>query len=334
MTISRLQQEGIFNKNQTLSLPLLPRRIAIISVETSKGYSDFMKVLLGNEWGYGFFHMLFPAFLQGEKAVPSIMAQLKRIQKVIHHFDVVAIIRGGGGEVGLTCYNNYELSRAIATYPIPVLTGIGHSTNETVSEMVAFKNAITPTELADFLIQQYHNYSVPLQEFEQAVVAGAWRIIRENRTELFNQARYLNSVTKNMLLGNRNALAFASRTLLQDSRKVFVVGKTNIRMLSRQVSRAAISNLVLHKRRIEELRLLMTGSVSYLVRKRRMDLENVEKLIEVLSPHHVLKRGYSITSANGKLVTSISEVKPGEILITTLADGSISSTVQSKTINQ
>ena len=151
-TLKRLQKEGILNANQRLSFPLLPQRIAIVSADTSKGLSDFMKVLDNNPWGYRFFSMLFPAYLQGDVAVASIVEQLKKIEKVKHHFDVVVIVRGGGAEVGMSCYNHYELCKAIATFPLPVLSGIGHSTNLTVAEMVAFRNAITPTELADFLI--------------------------------------------------------------------------------------------------------------------------------------------------------------------------------------
>ncbi len=162
LTIERLKKERIFDQNKQLRLPMLPQRIAIISADTSKGLADFTKVIDGNPWGYKFFCMLFPALLQGDQASGQIVAQLDRISRVKHHFDVVAIIRGGGGDIGLSCYNNYELAKTIARFPIPVMTGIGHSTNETVSEMVAYTNAITPTELADFLIQQFHNFSVPV----------------------------------------------------------------------------------------------------------------------------------------------------------------------------
>ena len=122
-TIKKLQDEGIFNKNKTLKLPLLPQRIAVISVETSKGYADFLKVIDTNSWGYKFFHLLFPSLLQGEKAVEGIINQLRRIRKVRSHFDVVAIIRGGGGDIGLSCYNSFILAKEIALFPIPVITG-------------------------------------------------------------------------------------------------------------------------------------------------------------------------------------------------------------------
>lgn len=108
-TISQLRKLLLFEKNKRLLLAVLPQRIAIVSVETSKGYADFLNVLEKNAWGYRFFHHLFPTLLQGERAAASIMVQLKRIEKVKEHFDVVAIIRGGGGDIGLSCYNNFEL---------------------------------------------------------------------------------------------------------------------------------------------------------------------------------------------------------------------------------
>ncbi|MGJ1316412.1 exodeoxyribonuclease VII large subunit, partial [Sphingobacterium multivorum] len=161
-SIRKLKAEGIYESNKLLDFPVVPKRLAIISVETSKGLSDFYKIINQNPWGYRIESTLFPALLQGDKSVPSIINQLAIIAEKIDRYDVVAIIRGGGGEVGLSSYNNYLLARAIAIFPIPVLTGIGHSTNYTVSEMVAYKNAITPSELADFLIQKFHNFAIPV----------------------------------------------------------------------------------------------------------------------------------------------------------------------------
>ncbi|PZP49622.1 MAG: exodeoxyribonuclease VII large subunit, partial [Pseudopedobacter saltans] len=196
-SIVRLHAEGIFDRNKTLPIAQLPQRIAIISVETSKGYSDFLKVIDSNPFGYKFFHMLFPALLQGERSIPSIIRQLDLIKKVLHHFDLVAIIRGGGGDVGLSSYNNYDLAAAIATFPIPVITGIGHSTNETVSEIVSYKNAITPTELGDWLLQLFHNFSVPVQNAEKTIISESQQILFREERNLSQLLRLFKSVTSN-----------------------------------------------------------------------------------------------------------------------------------------
>jgi exodeoxyribonuclease VII large subunit len=329
LSIARLQAEGIFDQNKNLDFPLLPKRIAIISVESSKGYSDFMKIMNGNSWEYRFFSMLFPAFLQGDKAVPSIIYQLNRIKKVIAHFDVVAIIRGGGGDVGLTCYNDYELAKAIALYPVPVITGIGHSTNETVTEMVAFKNAITPTELADFLLQHYHEYSVPLQEAENILVQKAKRLIREQKTSLINLAKYLRSVTRSTISNDKQNIAFASKSLLQYSGNALLRSETSLNQFSRQVSGSA--NLWISRNRdaVAQQRNALAAGSRGLIKQRSRDIQNMEKVVNILSPLQVLKRGYSFTTVNGKLVTTINEIKKGDKIITTVADGSIAATVTS-----
>ena len=216
-TIKRLQTEGIFNKNKTLRLPLLPQRIAIISVETSKGYADFLKIIETNPWGYKFFHLLFPSLLQGEKAVDSIINQLKRIKKIKNHFDVVAIIRGGGGDIGLSCYNDYQLAKEISLFPIPVITGIGHATNETVSEMISFSNAITPTKLAEYLLQKFHNFSVPVQKAEEKINDKARRLISDEKTKFQSEVKLFRSVTDNILIQNRNEVKAQIQSLLHQS---------------------------------------------------------------------------------------------------------------------
>jgi Exonuclease VII, large subunit len=114
-TIEQLKAQNIFERNKQLVPALLIQRIAVISVETSKGYHDFTKIISENEWGYKFFLMLFPAILQGEAAINSITEQLNRIKKAQKHFDAVVIIRGGGGDIGLSSYDNFKLAKSCCT---------------------------------------------------------------------------------------------------------------------------------------------------------------------------------------------------------------------------
>ena len=106
-TLRKLEKEGLLNLNQKLYFPLLPKRVAIISADSSKGLSDFMEILKENEKSYFIFTHLFNAYVQGDVAVQSIISALSKIKKVKDHFDLVIIVRGGGAEVGMTCYNNY-----------------------------------------------------------------------------------------------------------------------------------------------------------------------------------------------------------------------------------
>jgi exodeoxyribonuclease VII large subunit len=271
--------------------------------------------------------MLFPSVLQGEKAAASMIYQLNRIEKLIHHFDAVAIIRGGGGDVGLTCYNNYELSKKIAKYPIPVLTGIGHSTNETVAELVAFKNAITPTELADFLLQQFHNFSVPVQEAENLLIDKSRRILTEQKLKLSNSAKYFRSVTSSMLLKNRHNILSAFKSIGQSAISRLKQDKQTIRQSVKDMERSCRQGFLSGRKDLTSLRSSLVSKTQILLKNKKLGIENMEKQVDIMSPARVLKRGYSITIVNGKALKNTEDIKSGDTIHTILENGTIDSTV-------
>ncbi len=307
-TIDKLRKENLFDKNKTLKLPLLPQRIAIISDTTSKGYADFLKIIETNARGYRFFHMLFPSLLQGGKAVPAMIHQLKRIQKVRKHFDAVAIIRGGGDDIGLSFLNNYLLAKEIAGFPIPVFTGIGHSTNETVSEMISFHNAITPTKLAEYFIQLFNNYYDPIERARELIIDKSRSLISEHTKQFKSETKLFQSVTRNMLQQNKNNLKIQVQSLLQQSIFRFRNEK---------------------QKHLQQYQKISSGTLNFL-KIRNGDLENVKKNIHNMSPENVLKRGYSITLLNGKSVKNAEDVMTGDILHTTLYQGTIKSIVENE----
>lgn len=286
-SIHRLQEEGLYDANKQLLFPTIPKRLAIISVETSKGLSDFYKIINNNPWRYRIETTLYPALLQGDKSIPSIIKQLAIIAERIDAYDAVAIIRGGGGEVGLSCYNNYLLAKAIAIFPIPVLTGIGHSTNETVSEMVAYKNAITPSELADFLIQQFHNFAIPLDHLQERLVAEAKELFDSERKDLQHFLQRLSWSSKNLLTNEKHHIALQNQRL----------------------------QLFSH----------------HFLKEQFAALANMSRLVKMADPTLLLKRGFSITKVNNKVVTDSKQVEAGDIIETTFAEGKVSSIVQQKT---
>ena len=326
-SLATLKKEGIFNRNRSLPFPLLPQRLAIISVQTSKGYADFNKMIQGNPWGYKFFHVLFPSLLQGERAVDSIRLQLDRIRKVAAHFDVVAIIRGGGGEVGLSCFNNYQLSKDIALFPLPVITGIGHATNETVAEMVAYRNAITPTELADFLLQKFHNFSVPVQKAQEILVSRSRRIIAEQRQSLRHTVRFFRSVTDNVLIRSHHYIQSFERDLLKQANAHVVRQKQVHTSLLERVR--SVSKSLCERREQEVLQhaQLIKRSVSSFLKQENIALTNISKTVTNMDPENVLKRGYSITRINGKAILSTEQVGDSDVLETIVSDGVIYSHV-------
>ncbi|WP_185212926.1 exodeoxyribonuclease VII large subunit [Sphingobacterium mizutaii] len=288
-SVKKLTEEGIFDANKRLPFPLIPKRLAIISVETSKGLSDFFKIINGNPWGYKIECTLFPALLQGDKSISSIIKQLEVIANKLEDFDAVAIIRGGGGDVGLSSYNNYFLSKAIAIFPIPVLTGIGHSTNETVSEMVAYKNAITPSELADFLLQKFHNFAIPVDNALERMLRAVRRSFEEENLKLKHIVSSISWNSKTLLLKDKAELNGLQAHLIRFSRQS--------------------------------------------IKENQAQLQHLERMLGIVNPIHILKRGFSIVRTDGKSVHKLDQVEIGSELEIQLEDGKIISKVINKESN-
>lgn len=356
-SLEKLQMEGLLEKNKTVAIPLLPKRIAIISVETSKGYIDFSQVIQGNEWGYQFFTMLFPAILQGDSAIKDIKYQLNRIKQVRKHFDVVAIIRGGGGDVGLSCYNDYSLAKAVAEFPLPVLSGIGHATNETVVEMVTCKNAITPTKLAEFLIQQFHNFSVPVKEATKIVKQYSQYTISNANQGLNQNSKLFKMLTMSSLANthkhlNQSAHLLSSAALSDVHEEVMKLNHDlqNFQHLAMAFMKIQKSQLhgfspVLKKsaeKVVSDLKMQITQAsgerlsdvVESHVKKQHSNIRQSEQLVNISDPVNILKRGFSITRVNGLSVNHVDQLNPGDVIETEYFSGVTSSTVTSKHIKK
>ncbi|RNI29440.1 exodeoxyribonuclease VII large subunit [Rufibacter immobilis] len=187
-TIARLQTEGLLDLNQKLALPPVPQRLAVISSPTAAGYQDFVSQLANNPFGYAFQLSLFEASVQGTEAVSSIKAALSRVTLRQQAFDAVVIIRGGGSQTDLLCFDHYELAATVAQMPLPVLTGIGHERDESITDLVAHTPLKTPTAVAAFLVDRLNEFEAAMESVFLAVreAASALAVAQERRITLLS----------------------------------------------------------------------------------------------------------------------------------------------------
>lgn len=301
-TIARLKQEGHFYRNSLLQMPLLPKRLAVISASTSKGYSDLMVTLNGNRYGYRFQVQLFHALLQGDGAVESIRKQLLAIKKMYSHFDAVLIIRGGGDEIGMACYDHYSLASEVACFPIPVISGIGHSTNETVVEMVSNINKITPTDVAHYLIGCFQTFDQRIHNAFQ-MLQLATKVILDTSKNHFNQVS--------------NHFARASQTFVNQEKQslgqtaMIIRDSVNSAVFNHRMAMGRFENILQaepsralqqHKISLFQHQKLLQLHNNLLLIKNSTLLENIEHKVKILDPKAVLKRGFTITRHEGKAI--------------------------------
>lgn len=161
LCIEQLQKDGVWDKNRGVEMPIVVERVAVISSATAAGYQDFM-----NELGRSIYRIkteLFEATMQGESCDESVVAALKAIVARKGDFDAIAIIRGGGSTSDLECFNSYVIASAVTQSPLPVLTGIGHDKDTSVTDMVAHTMLKTPTAVAQWINQRVTDFDGTLE---------------------------------------------------------------------------------------------------------------------------------------------------------------------------
>ena len=165
--IRQLKEEGVFDLQRELQLPLVTPRIAVISAEGAAGYGDFCRQLEENEYGFKFQVTLFPAVMQGEQVEHSLIAALEKIYD--YQFDCVVIIRGGGATADLSGFDTLALAENVAQFPLPIITGIGHDRDESILDMVSHTRVKTPTAAAALLIDRLASIWQRLENAQQRI---------------------------------------------------------------------------------------------------------------------------------------------------------------------
>lgn len=304
--IRQLKEEGVFTLNKELPFPALPRRIAVITSPTAAGYEDFMRQLEENERGFPFYTKLFPALMQGERTESSVIAALERIYRHQSLFDVVVMIRGGGATSDLNSFDSYLLAANCAQFPLPIITGIGHERDDTVVDMVAHTRMKTPTAVAEFLIACMEKEADELENLEGRLVS----LVSDTCSR---QKNYLQLLTTR----------FPSLVMSRIERD-----RSNVRTISGRLPVVASGLLTRQRSNLENIKLrLRNGSVTRLSDSTRF-IQLTEQFIKMASPEYILKRGYSLTLREGKIVKHAKDLRSGDALITRFMEGEAVSIVQ------
>lgn len=332
--IKRLEEDGVMNLNKELNFPLVPQRIAIISSETAAGYQDFMNQLENNSYSYIFYTKLFSSIMQGTQAEETIINSLEKIFEHEELFDVVVIIRGGGSQADLSCFDSYLLAANIAQFPLPVLTGIGHDKDESVADLVAFKKLKTPTAVAEYIIERANN-------FEESIINSRNQVIECIQDKIQNLKTRLTSLTSVIIPSVRNNLNNQNYKLelinekLKNNISIYLKDQNNFFNISGKKLKHQSNYLILRNiERIKSYKKGLKSSSSFRLRNETLLLKNSIKRLDLLNPKNILKRGYSITYHNGNVLKDLNKLNLEDEITTKLLNGSIRSKICEKHKNQ
>lgn len=327
LIIRQLEQEGVFSMNKELGLPVSMQKIAVISSASAAGYTDFMDHLINNDYGYVFYTRLFESPMQGSETEQGIVSALDRIAANQDLFDVVVIIRGGGSQLDLSWFDNYNIAYHITQFPLPVLTGIGHEKDMSVSDLVAFAALKTPTAVADFIVNHMSQISVRLDMMLTEIKNFARLIFESNQKRLESSGIRLMPLSRLFISETRDILSEKSFRLITSGgeylRKAQLLPAShNSRLISGLKSFFSGKNTLL-ERHLPKLQI----QSDTIIQKSFLRLETYEKNIDLLKPENVLRRGYTMTYRNGSLMKKKQYLANGDIIDTRFSDGVISSRI-------
>ena len=340
--IRRLQEEGIYDLNRELPFPALPQRIAVITSPTAAGYEDFIHQLVGNDYGFSFYIKLFPAIMQGDRTEESVVAALDRVFHAADLFDVVALIRGGGSTSELNSFDTYPLAANCAQFPLPVITGIGHERDDTLVDMVAHTRLKTPTAVAAFLIDCLCSEAAQLHTMEKTIcdeVAGC--ILREksvlqsltaklpvlvtgrieqHRKRLHTMTAFMSALPQRLRSRAEKIDAYPLR-IHRAVKTIITQRSMTIADTPTRIQRAAVAMTLRRSTLMAELplRLRSAYETMYAVCQRKIELN--EQFIKMVSPEYILKRGYTLTYKNGKIVKTAHDLSVADEITVKFADG-------------
>ena len=315
--IRQLKEEGVFDLQRELQIPLFAKHIAVISAPNAAGYGDFCRQLEDNVYGFRFEVTLFPAIMQGEQAEQSIIAALNKIYSLTTHtsplssaattsaattsaatasaattpvgfptgpFDAVVIIRGGGATADLSGFDTLALAENVAQFPLPIITGIGHERDESILDMVSHTRVKTPTAAAAFLIDHLRRVWECIEQAETFILNYVHERIRYQQQHIANLATLIPTLAQRRLSDSHH----------------------RIELLQSRLPIAIERRMTAQKHLLEQIALKLQG----------------------FDPKLLLSRGYSITLYQGKALRDATQLKPGDEIETIVEKGTIKSMVK------
>ncbi|MBD2770401.1 exodeoxyribonuclease VII large subunit [Hymenobacter sp. BT664] len=298
-TLRLLEEKGLLERQQRLTLPLAPQRLAVISSPTAAGFQDFVQQL--DEAAYDFALTLFPALMQGDEAPASIRAALAGVRARRGQFDAVVIIRGGGSRTDLLAFDEYGLAAAVGAFPLPVLTGIGHERDEAVVDLTAHRALKTPTAVAVFLVERLARLEATLLGYGEQIVALARQQLSQRHARLDQLSGRSRYAAHRQLDAARDALRERARHAAQGPREQLRQLAQGLLRFRHQLPRAARQALAREQRGLRQRgRALLRRFIRH-HRRRREDVLRRRFRLQLALERHLHRNELRLAAINGQL---------------------------------
>jgi exodeoxyribonuclease VII large subunit len=323
--VKALVDEGLFDRNRLLPVPVVPLRIGLVASPGTEGYRDFVGSLQAS--GMAFDVRAVPTQVQGRAAARSVASALRRLDTT--GCDLIAVVRGGGSKADLAVFDSEPVARSIALCSKPVWTGIGHTGDESVADQVANASFITPTECGRELARR-------VTEFWSAQLETGERLSRLSEEQVARSGRALDRHRHRVITGARSQLgrhsdrlAHLTQVLRGSARGRVEAHRHRLAGAGPSLARSAVRVLASQESGVALRAERMSALPDRLLRDEDARTGQWRRLLGAYDFQRQLERGYSVTrDADGRVVRSAARLAAGSLLFTQLADGSAVSEVR------
>jgi exodeoxyribonuclease VII large subunit len=322
--------DHIVTRNKGHVLGLVIQKIAVVSSKQSAGYQDFMHTLSNNSFGYLFNVDEYNARVQGEMNAKVLVDQLVNVYQSGKNYDVVVIIRGGGAETDFLIFNDFYVSRAVAKFPVPIITGIGHQKDQTIADMMAHTETKTPTKAAEYIIAHNKKFEDGLITLQKNVVIKAQQIFSQRQRILTQLNSIVVNKSRDYLARYLQEMMQINRIVTQNSMQILHERRNEMVSLSSRVvarPRVIVANK-LHE--LDQLRSNISTFRNQYLKNQQGYLGHFVSMIRMASPEQTLKRGFALVKKGDQIVTDPDQIKKGDQITVILKHNDILSTVTEK----
>ena len=326
--IRRLEEEGVFEMNKGLEVPTVPQNLAIISSQTAAGMGDFVNHLEYNEYGYKIGWELFNASMQGDQTSISVVNALGEVFEREAEFDAILIIRGGGAKAELNAFDDYDIAYMVTQSPMPVLTGIGHERDESVTDMVAWQAFKTPTAVADYIIDQFAEFETNIDDLGRKVGRKVSHLLDNEKARINELNLNMQSASQLLINEARYKLQRSAGKLQHEAAGFMYQMEHNLIDLQRKSKQGVARKFMNNELLLTNFESKIQYGVKQIITQKYHQLAILSEKTLQNDPQKLLQRGYGYITKSGKRISMVKELQKEDIIKIAFRDGTADARIE------
>lgn len=316
----RKEGDAFITFNNRLRMAPVLQRIAVIASDKSAGYIDFEHTILNNPFGYKFALEHYFTTVQGADAEKELVESMVAVFQSGRSYDAVVIIRGGGSKTDFIVFDTYRISQAVARFPIPVITGIGHHQDVSIVDRMAHSPTKTPTKAAEYIIRHNRLFEESLGQLRQTVIIRAQQLLGNCNRSLNELRQDIAGSTGSVLVAERDAIENIRSQIISLSGDAMRHHRGLLASFYERIKLLPQAFIRKEEQQVASLLQMVSTASRQHIRDQRQTLQHLESLFRMMSPEHILRRGFALISQDGKVIARGSTLKKNQPVTVTMTD--------------